>query len=244
MRRLLKVSQQTLLTDNDKIALALRLRRILILTLLDYFNGTAYFNNLIIKELNELFEGIIKIMARNLGIPLTDSNGKRRGLKEIINNISNAVPHVKEVLIKIFNYYSQPLPFHNYPITIRDLRNAEAHGLNIPIIPREIITNVWRHIDAFIQVVDPGFDDFLKDKEEVKDVYHLYYFLKVAILRVDPNISVDYSKLKEEEKQFSYPSRYVRVDSRRKIVTVWGERNAWDIVSLIMDGKYEEAIMQ
>ncbi len=236
------MNQVSLLTDNDKIALALRLRRILILTLLDYFNGTTYFNNLIIKELNELFEGIIKIIAHNLKIPLTDSNGKTRSFRDIINDIFNKIPHVKDVIIKIFDYYSQPLPFHKYQITIRDLRNAEAHSLNIPILPREIVMNTWRHIDSLIQVVDPGFVDFLKDRAEVKDVYNLYYFFRIAIIGPDSNVSIDFSKLKEEEKQFSYPSRYARVDNRRKIVTIWSERNVWDIILLIMNGKYEKAI--
>ena len=236
------MSQQTPLTDNDRIALAIRLRRILILTLFDYFNGSTYFNNLVIKELNELFEGIIKIIARNLGINLLDNRGKPRGLKDIINDILNAAPHVGKILINVFNYYSQPLPFHNYQITIRDLRNAEAHNLNIPIIPREIITNVWRYTNDLIQIIDPNFDNFLE--KEIKDVYHLFYFLRIAVLRVNPDIRVDYSWLKQEEKQFTYPSRYVHVDNRRKIVTIWNERNAWSIISLIMNGEYKDAITQ
>jgi hypothetical protein len=238
------VSQQTPLKDNDKIALALRLRRILILTLLDYFNGSTYFNNLVIKELNELFEGIVKIMARNLGIPLTDSNGKRRGLNEIINGVSNAVPHVKEVLIKIFNYFSQPLPFHNYQITIRDLRNAEAHGINIPILPFEAIVDTWRIINEFINTIDPTFSDFLYSRNELREVYHMYQFLKMALLDDHGDIYLDFSKLKEEERVYPFSSPHIKVSTRKRTVTILLERNAWEIIKLIGKGGYQQALTQ
>ncbi len=182
------MSQQVLLTDNDKIALARRLRRILILTLLDYFNGTTDFYNLVIKELNELFEGIVNTIALNLKI-IDKRQIRRKGFYEIIKELSEKVPNIQDALMKVINFYSQPLTFHGYQITIRDLRNVEAHGLSIPILPLESIIDAWRITWEFIDRVDSRFNEFLYSRNEFRDIYHMYRFLKIVLLGENENVA-------------------------------------------------------
>ena len=58
------------LTESDREALAIRWRRILILGLIDFFNGTNDFGKMIIKEIVDMREAVIKAFARNNGITL------------------------------------------------------------------------------------------------------------------------------------------------------------------------------
>lgn len=74
------------LTESEREALVIRWRRILILGLIDFFNGTNNFGKLIVKELVDMREAIIKAFAKSLGIPL-HSGGSWRRFNDILSDI-------------------------------------------------------------------------------------------------------------------------------------------------------------
>jgi len=75
------------LTESDREALAIRWRRILILGLIDFFNGTNDFGKMIIKEIVDMREAVIKAFASCNGIDLYSSGNRWRRFNDILDDI-------------------------------------------------------------------------------------------------------------------------------------------------------------
>jgi len=218
--------QQISLTESEREALAIRWRRLLILALLDYFNGSNDFGTLILKELVDLREAVIKAYARNNGISLRRGNGWK-SLGDIINELreKEEIPEGVKSIIKQSEdiILTQTISSQQ---SIKDLRNEETHYLNTLDVRRETILRIWRMFYEFVEVIDPEFFEYTKNRPELRDFYYLQDFFWKVVLCQEP---VDLSKLKVEEISVPVGMRTVRT-------TI--ERGVWEIIDNIRKGHY------
>ncbi len=139
------------LIDSDREALAIRWRRILILGLIDFFNGTNDFGKMIIKEIVDMREAVIKTFAKRNGVGLYSNNRWRR-FSEILNDIYNhrdISDEIKDKLREIDDFFtSNQFSFQIISYSLKDLRNEETHYLNLSDIPRETVVRVWRNFTS------------------------------------------------------------------------------------------------
>lgn len=139
------------LTESDREALAIRWRRILILGLIDFFNGTNDFGKMIIKEIVDMREAVIKTFAKRNGVGLY-SNNRWRSFSEILKDVynHNDIPdEIKDKLREIDDFFtSNQFSFQTISYSLKDLRNEETHYLNLSDIPRETVVRVWRNFTS------------------------------------------------------------------------------------------------
>jgi len=221
------------LTESEREALVIRWRRTLILGLIDFFNGTNDFGKLIVKELVDMRESVIKAYAKNLGISLYSGNRWRK-LDNILNDIinhPNVSEEVKNKLKEINNFFtSRQFSFQQISFSLKDLRNEETHYLNLSDFPRETVIRVWRKFYELISSIDPGFLEYTKERPELKDFYFLQDFFKKAILDIKRNVSIDLMKLKERKLKIEI--------GRNKTKEIRLERDLWEIIEEIKKGNY------
>jgi len=224
------------LTESDREALAIRWRRVLILGLMDFFDGTNDFGKMIIKEIVDMREAVIKAFARRNGIDLHNSGNKWRGFNDILNDIYNRQhisDEIKSKLREIGDFFtSKQFSFQTISYSLKDLRNEETHYLNLSDIPRETVVRVWRKFYELIDVLDPNFFEYTKNRPELRDFYYLQDFFKVVVIDGnDERISgrsIDLEKVKLEE-----------VRDKRGRVKKIRQRNIWEIIEYIKSGKYQ-----
>ena len=222
------------LTESDKEALAIRWRRILILGLIDFFNGNSDFGKLIIKEIVDMREAVIKAFARCNGIALRSRSGWRR-LDDILKDIydhQSISDEIKNKLKEINEFFtSDQFSFQTISYSLKDLRNEETHYLNLSGIPRETVVRVWRKFYELITTLDPNFFEYTKNRPELRDFYYLQDFFKVVVIDGnDERISgrsIDLQKVKLEE-----------IRDKRGRVKEIRQRNVWEIIEFIRSGKY------
>ena len=223
------------LTESDREALAIRWRRILILRLIDFFNGTNDFGKVIIKEIVDMREAVIKAFARRNGIALHSGNRWRK-FDDILDDIYNhqdISDEIKNKLREINDFFtSNQFSFQTISYSLKDLRNEETHYLNLSDIPQETVVRVWRKFYELITTLDPNFFEYTKNRPELRDFYYLQDFFKVVV--VDGNDerisgrSIDLEKVKLEE-----------VRDKRGRVKEIRQRNVWEIIECIKSGKYQ-----
>ena len=224
------------LTESDREALAIRWRRILILGVIDFFNGTNDFGKVVIKEIVDMGEAVIKAFARRNGIALHSGNRWRR-LNDILNDIYNhqdISDEIKNKLREINDFFtSNQFSFQTISYSLKDLRNEETHYLNLSDIPKETIIRVWRKFYDLVTTLDSNFLEDIKNRPELRDFYYLQDFFKVVV--VDGNDerisgrSIDLEKVKLEE-----------IRDRKGRVKEIRQRNVWEIIEFIKSGKYLE----
>ena len=224
------------LTESDREALAIRLRRTLILGLIDFFNGTNDFGKVIIKEIVDMREAVIKTFARRNVIALHSGNRWRK-FNDILNDIYNhqdISDEIKNKLREINDFFtSNQFSFQTIYYSLKDLRNEETHYLNLSDIPKETVIRVWRKFYDLVTTLDPNFLEYTKNRPELRDFYYLQDFFKVVV--VDGNDerisgrSIDLEKVKLEE-----------IRDRRGRVKENRQRNVWEIIEFIKSGKYLE----
>ncbi|ALV62989.1 hypothetical protein ADU37_CDS12900 [Thermococcus sp. 2319x1] len=225
------------LPESDREALAIRWRRLLILGLLDFFNGANDFGKLIIKELVDMREAVIKAFAKSLGISLHSGNRWKR-FNDILNDIYNhqdVSDETKSNLKEINEFFISPeFSFQQISYSLKDLRNEETHYLNISDIPKETIIRVWRKFYELVYVIDPDFFEYVKNRPEIRDFYHLQDFFKVVVVEGnDERISgrsIDLEKVKEE-----------RILDKRGRIKKRRQRNVCEMIEFIKSGKYLES---
>jgi len=218
--------QQISLTESEREALAIRWRRLLILAFLDYFNGSNDFGTLILKELVDLREAVIKAYARNNGVSLREGNSWK-SLGDIINELKSKeeIPDDVKEIIKWSEdiILTQKISSQQ---SIKDLRNEETHYLNALDVRRETVLRIWRLFYKFMEVIDPEFFEYTKYRPELRDFYYLQDFFWKVVLCQEP---VDLSKLKIEEISIPVGKRTVRT-------TI--EKGVWEIIDSIRKGHY------
>lgn len=225
------MSLQTL-TESYREALAIRWRRLLILGLMDYFNNTNDFGKLIIKELLDMFEGLVKAFAECLGISLFRANGKWRGFQEIFDDVTTQVQTSSPELISKLQEIHTTLNSEEFN-SLRKLRNDETHYLNLPDVPKETVVRVWRLFDKAVNTIDIEFFEHVKDRPEFEDFYFLHDFFKKVVLEGN-RARIDLHKIKR--KRESYP--YININKTFRIAEVEVERSLWELIESIRKGEY------
>jgi len=229
------MSQKSLM-ESEREALIIRWRRILILGLLDFFNGTNDFGKLVIKELIDMRESVIKCYARNLGVPLYSGNKWRR-FCDILNDILNHqnVPDEVKKKLSCIDYFftSRQFSFQHFSFSLKDLRNEETHYLNLSDFPKETVLRVWRMFQNLIATIDPDFFEYAKNRPELRDFYFLHFFFKEVILKGNLR----------EEKTKSGGRIWVRIIDLDKIRRdeEGKERDLWKMIEFIKTGGYLES---
>jgi|Deesub1362A_J573_1020465.scaffolds.fasta_scaffold04072_1 hypothetical protein len=221
------------LTESEREALVIRWRRILILGLIDFFNGTNDFGKLIIKELVDMREAVIKAFARCLGISLHSGNSWRR-FNDILSDIykhPNVSEEIKNKLQEIDTFFtSNQFTFQQFSYSLKDLRNEETHYLNLSDLPKETIIRVWRMFYKLIATIDPDFFDYTRNRAETRDFYFLQDFFKKVVLE---------GNLREETTKHGGKIlvRIIDLDKIRKDED-GRERGIYEMIEFIKSGGY------
>jgi len=212
------------LSESNREALIIRWRRLLVLGLIDYFNASNEFGKLIIKEIIDMREAIIKAYASRLGISIQNQNGRWRKLKDITDDISNNPNVPNDVKTKLNDSESTIISEQISPNrTLKDLRNEETHSLNLNDIPPETVTRIWRMFFELVEAIDPDFFNYARDRPDIEDFYNLQdFFRKVVIDRNRIGINLDEIKEKEEEyyRKDPYTKRYIPIKVEKGIYEI------------------------
>ncbi len=218
------------LSDENREALIIRCRRVLVLGLIDYFNGNNDFGKLIIKELIDMFEGSVKGLAESLGNRLFKDNGNYIGFKKIIEDIETEgscgfIDEIKEINSNLSS---------NDINSLRQVRNSETHYLNLPDIPRETVIRVWRLFFRCISLIDAEIFNESKKRFELKDFYHLCDFFNKVILEGN-GVKINLNSLKKESREIK-----ITTDLGPEIREYEFERGILEIIEEIKKGNYAE----
>jgi len=214
------------LENDDREALIIRWRVIIILGLMDHFSPSSKFNKIVTKELVDIKEGVIKALAKAYQISLVKNNGDRKGFNELMNDIrrKRRIPQTTKQKVREINseLHSQTLSF---------FRNEETHQLNLSDIPDETVKRCCRLFDELVVEIDSEIFDYAKNRPELKDFYYLHDFFKSFVL---DNKILDLSKIKEHSKI---------IDGKRNGRHIYGveistERDIWEIINYIKEGNY------
>lgn len=219
------------LSESNKEALAIRWRRLLTIGLIDFFNGTNDFGKLVVKELLDMHEGLIKALAESLHIPLFTSDAKWRSFQTILRDILNHQNLTAELEagLREVNATLSSEEF-NSP---RRLRNDETHYLNLPDIPKETVRRVWRLFYKLANLVDMGLCDYAKNRPELEDFYFLQDFFRKVVLEGNRE-RIDLNKIKM--KTANYP--YIKVDRKLRTAEVDVEKSTWELIKSVSKGEY------
>lgn len=219
------------LSESNREALIIRWRRLLVLGLIDYFNASNEFGKLIIKEIIDMREAIIKAYASRLGISIQNQNGRWRNLNDIMNNINNNSGVSNNVKTKLNESENMIISEQISPNrTLKDLRNEETHSLNLNDVPPETVTRIWRMFFELVEAIDPDFFNYAKNRPDIEDFYNLQdFFRKVVIDRNRAGINLDEIKEKEEE--------YYRKDPyKRRYILIKVEKGIYEIIESVKKG--------
>jgi len=220
------------LSESNREALIIRWRRLLILGLIDYFNGSNEFGKLIIKEIIDMREAIVKAYASRLGISLQKQNGRWRTLNEIMEDI-NTHPNVPNaVKTKLKDSGEMIISEQISPNrTLKDLRNEETHSLNLNDIPRETVIRIWRMFFELVETIDPEFFNYAEDRPDTEDFYNLQKFFREVVINNKQGVNLD--KIKEKEEEYYRKDPYTR-----RYVPVKIERGIYEIIESVKKGDW------
>lgn len=232
--------RRVILTENNREALIIRFRRILILGLIDFFNTTNEFNKLIIKELIDIREGLIKAFAEGFSIPLFDKDRKWIKLKKIFKDILNR--NVSKQFNKKFTELDSQFISREFN-SLKKIRNDETHYLNLPQIPKETVLRVWRLIYDLINLIDWRLPAYAKKRPETEDFFFLQDFFKKVVLlgnrkKIDDK-SLEIFNL-DEIKKIKESYLYIKEDRIIEKIEIEREKDIWEIIKLIRSGEYLE----
>jgi len=225
------------LSESQREALIIRWRRLLVLGLIDYFNVSNEFGKLIIKEIIDMREALIKAYAIRLGISIQNQNGRWRNLNEIMNDINNNPNVSSEVKTKLNKSEVMIISEQISPNrTLKDLRNEETHSLNLNDIPLETVTRIWRMFFELVESIDPNFFSYAKNRPDIEDFYNIQdFFRKVVIDRNKVGINLDDIKEKGEVYYIKEKSPY---EKRVRYIQVKVEKGIYEIIESIKKGEW------
>lgn len=180
------------LSDGNREALIIRWRTILILGLQDYLTNDNRFLKIVVTEILDMFEGLIKAFGEALGV----QDIENKHFVEIFDSIKNhsQIPaNKKQILEHINNSLSA-----NELNSIRHLiRNPEAHSLNLPSIPVESTMRCWRLFNEAVETCDEDIFTNAQNRPEFKEFFNLHTFFYKFVINRDP-IDLGTIKLVEE----------------------------------------------
>jgi hypothetical protein len=214
------------LSDINREALIIRWRRLLILGIVDFFNGTNEYGKLIVKEILDMYEGSMKAFAETLHIPLLEEDGRWRRFSNIYRDIQNN-PDLPADTKERLNQINE-IVYSNEFNSLRKLRNNETHSLNLPDLPKETVLRVWRLFYDEIGIVDCDLFECAIDRHEFEGFYKFQDFFKKIVL--DGNkVHFDLDKLKKKKESY----QYLAVDRKSKTAEIELERDVWELIKSI-----------
>lgn len=214
--------EQFCLSDGNREALIIRWRAILMLGLQDYFTNENRYSKIIVKEILDMFEGVIKAFAEFLGIPV-----RNNGFMEIFNSIrnNNQVPVIKKQRLEEIN---DSLSANELNSMRNLIRNPEAHSLNLPSVPIESVMRCWRLFNESVTICDESILAYAQSRPEFKDFFNLYTFFYKFVINRD---YIDLRTIKLVEKSI------MGEDQRGKFkeVKIKHERTVSELIQYISD---------
>ena len=223
-------ARQFCLSEGNREALIIRWRAIITLGLHDYFTNENKYSKIIVREILDMFEGVIKAFAESLGVPV-----RNRGFLDIFNDIK-INPQVENIKIQRLDNINNSLSANELNSIRNILRNPEAHTLNLPSIPIESVIRCWRLFEETVSLCDDTLNNYAQSRPEFKDFCNLYkFFYKFAVNKE----SIDLRVIKQYE-------TYVEgVDNRgtQRNVKIEQERSLSDIIQLIASGDWEQSLI-
>jgi len=213
---------QFCLSDGNREALIIRWRTILMLGLQDFFTNESRDFKIIVREILDMFEGVLKAFAESLGI-----NVRNRGFIEIFNGIkgNDQVPIVKRKRLEEINNSLSA----NELNSIRNLvRNPEAHSLNLPSIPIESAIRCWRLFNEVVTICDDSLITYAQSRPEFKEFCNLHTFFYKFV------INSEYVDLRTI-KQFEMSVRGRTQGGKIKEVEILHERTISEIIQFISE---------
>lgn len=217
---------QICLSDGNREALIIRWRTILILGLQDYFTNENRFLKIVVREILDMFEGLIKAFGEALGI----QDIENKGFVEIFDSVKNKdqIPQEKKQILEDINNSLSA----NELNSIRNLiRNPEAHSLNLPSIPLESVMRCWRLFNDAVKTCDESIFNYAQNRPELKDFFNLHnFFYKFAINR-------EYIDLKDV-KLFEKP--VIGKDQKGKVrdIKIECERTVSELIQYILSSNW------
>ena len=204
---------QICLSDGNREALIIRWRTIIILGLQDYFTNENRYIKLVVREILDMFEGLIKAFAKALIIEVRDKCFN--DIFESIKNHDQVLSEKKQRLEEINNSLSA-----NELNSMRNLiRNPEAHTLNLPLVPVESVMRCWRLFNEAVLICDKFIFTYLQNRPEFKDFLNLYnFFYKYVVNREYINLGniklIKKTVIGQDQKG---KSREVKVEDERAV---------------------------
>ena len=219
------------MSESNREALIIRWRRLLVLGLIDYFNASNEFGKLIIKEIIDMREAIIKAYASRLGISIQNQNGRWRNLNDIMDDINNNPDVLNDVKTKLNDSENMIISeqiSHNR--TLKDLRNEETHSLNLNDIPPETVTRIWRMFFELVEAIDPDFFNYARNRPDIEDFYNLQDFFRKVV--IDGNrVGINLDEIKEKEEEYYRKDPY-----KRRYIPTKVEEGIYEIIESIKKG--------
>lgn len=164
-------TSQICLSDGNREALIIRWRTIIILGLQDYFTNENIYPKIIVKEILDMFEGLIKAFGESLRTPNIENMGFMK-IFDAVRNHPQVPPEKIQRLEDINNSLSA-----NELNSIRNLfRNPESHSLNLPSIPAESVMRCWRLFNEAVKACDESIFTYAQNRPEFKDFSNLHTF--------------------------------------------------------------------
>lgn len=215
-------ARQFCLSDGNREALIIIWRTILILGLSDFFTNENRYSKIIVREILDMFEGLIKAFAESLGIQINNIR-----FIEVFDSIktNNRVPETKKQRLEEIN---NSLSAHELNSMRNLIRNPEAHSLNLPSVPAESVMRCWRLFNESATICDESLFAYTQSRPEFKDFFNLYtFFYKFVIDRE----YIDLRTIKLVEESFSGKDQR----GRFKEVKIERERTVSELIRYISD---------
>lgn len=211
------------LSDGNREALIIRWRAILMLGLQDYLTNENRYLKIIVREILDMFEGLIKAFAESCGIQV-----RGRGFTDIFASIRSSelvVETKKQRLEEINNSLSA-----DELNSIRNLiRNPEAHTLNLPSLPVESVMRCWRLFNESVTICDESLFTDMQNRPEFRDFFNIYNFFYKYVIQKE---YINLGSIKLIEKPV------IGIDQKGKTreVKVELERSISEIIQYILEG--------
>ena len=231
MSKRLSKMPQIRLSESNREALIIRWRRLLTSGLTDFFSGANDFGKLSVKELFDMYEGLIKAFAEGIGISLFTSGGKWKTFRAVLEEVCahQSLPTGLRDDLQEINSTVNTQEYNS----LKKLRNDETHYLNLPDIPKETVRRVWRLFYRVAGLVDIELFEYAKGRPELEDFYFLQDFFRKVVLEGNKE-HIDLNRIKKGRE--IYP--YIKVDKNIKTVEVEVEKGILEVIRSVMKGEY------
>jgi len=157
------------LNNNDREALIIRWRTILRLALIDYFDVSYDYSKIIVKEILDIEQAIVKssCSANVITVP-------ERGFPErLIDEICEKIPVRSRRRVKALHEELNGLR--------NTFRNPETHTLSLPMPPPETVTRCCKRLRDLVDLLDLHFETYAKN--EAKGFARVKYFYYEIVMR-------------------------------------------------------------